>query len=96
MIRHFLAENIAQNLFQIELSWPESDAARDRGEHWLADEIAKRRRALDGQNVAYSKVAQQIGFFVGDLMQEANDILVDLRQTRSAKLDATNIDALID
>lgn len=97
MIRDFLVESIAQNLLQIELSWAESDAARDRGENWLADEIAKRRRYLDGMNMGFYKAGEQIGFLLGDMSAAATETLNHMRKAREARDPLTvKLDALID
>jgi hypothetical protein len=82
-LRDWFVEEWASSLNEVDMSWARSDAARDRGEHWLADEIAKDRAYHDGKQITLMKVARELGYFPEDLRRDANDAFMELKKARS-------------
>lgn len=82
-LRDWFVEEWASSLNEVDMSWALSDAARDRGEHWLADEIAKNRAYHDGKQVTLTKVARELGYHSEDLRRDANDAFMELKKARS-------------
>lgn len=98
-LRDWVVEEFASALTEVDKSWVESDAARDRGENWLAEEIVKRRSYLDGKQVTLMKVARELGFPSEDILRDANDIFIRDKAKRAKPdtyLPITSLAALID
>jgi len=79
MLRIWLVDKIAKSLMTNDESWGRSDKARDEGEHWLADQIAKGREFQNGMQVAMLEVAEQLGFSMSDITEEAYAAFRDLK-----------------
>ena len=96
--RDWVVEEFASALTEVDKSWAESDAARDRGDHWLADEIAKHRRYLDGKQVTLMKAARELGFPSEDIVRDADDIFQREKAEREqyASLGTVTLSMLID